>query len=156
EYTCRMDSIRDLEELLLPAEDQPVQASDSSHIRIVVIKQFRFHKAICFELYDAPLTKTGKIRNSLIHIPASDASLQAGNTLEAVRFYAAVARFQLNPVTTVRGADLRILKTIIKNPLQLKFFLHNPDFSENVSAGSLQEVRVGKQLDNFILQVRKQ
>lgn len=151
-----MDSIRDLEELLLPAEDQPVQASDSSHIRIVVMKQFRFHKAICFELYDAPLTKTGKIRNPLIHIPASDASLQAGNTLEAVRFYAAVARFQLNPVTTVRGADLRILKTIIKNPLQLKFFLHNPDFSENVSAGSLQEVRVGKQLDNFILQVRKQ
>jgi SNF2 family DNA or RNA helicase len=151
-----MDSIRELASLLLPADDIPMPTQDSNRHRIVVLKQFRFNKSLCIEIYDAPVTKTGKIRNPLTMISATDASLQSGNNIDAIRFYAAISRFQLNPIQELTSADLRALRLIIRNPLTLHFFYHNPEFSENVSAGSLIETAVGSILDDFSLQLYKQ
>ncbi|WP_290794952.1 DEAD/DEAH box helicase [Flavihumibacter sp. UBA7668] len=151
-----MDSIWELASLLLPADDIPMPTQDSNRHRIVVLKQFRFNKALCIELYDAPVTKTGKIRNPLTSISATDASLQSGNNIDAIRFYAAISRFQLNPIQELTTADLRALRLIIRNPLTLHFFYHNPEFSENVSAGSLIEIAVGSILEDFTLQLYKQ
>ncbi|KYP16013.1 DEAD/DEAH box helicase [Flavihumibacter sp. CACIAM 22H1] len=150
-----MDSIQDLSALLVPIEELPCLSQNSHHQRIVVLKQFRFHKSLCIELYDAPVTKAGKIRNPLIPVSATDASLQTGTEVDAVRFYAAISRFQLTPSNELSAADLRGLKLIIKNPLQLRFFYHNPEFSENVSAGSLEEVQVGNILEDFHLLLYK-
>ena len=150
-----MESIRDLEELLLPAEDQPPQSERPNCLRIVVLKQFRFHKSLCIELYDAPLTQAGKIRNPLSPVTATDAALEPGNNVEAVRFYAAIGRFQSAPASGKTATDIRTLRTVIKNPLSLRFFCHDPGFSENVSAGSLNEVQVGDVLEDFVLQVHK-
>lgn len=61
-----MDSIRDLEELLLVPEEQPPQTAEGNCTRIVVLKQFRFHKSLCIELYDAPLTQAGENPEPLI------------------------------------------------------------------------------------------
>jgi hypothetical protein len=130
-----MENIRELESLLLPAAEQPLIAGTSSGIRIVVLKQFRFHKALCLELYDTATTQAGKIKNPLNPVSASDAALFAADP-EALLFYTSVSRFQHSPATAKTAADIRALKLVIKNPLQLRFFYHNPEFSETVSAAA--------------------
>jgi SNF2 family DNA or RNA helicase len=149
-----MQAISELENLLLPKEEPPFFAENSNGIRIVVLKQFRFHKTLCIELYDASTTLSGKIKNPLSAVPASDAAIFTNNA-DALLFYTAISRFQNNPTATKTAADIRALKTISKNPLGLRFFCHNPEFSENVSAGSLEEVHVGGILHKFSLRVNK-
>lgn len=150
-----MDSIRDLEELLLVPEEQPPQTAEGNCIRIVVLKQFRFHKSLCIELYDAPLTQAGKIRNPLSPVSATDAAQLADNEVDTIRFYAAISRFQTTPANSITKTDIRSLRTIIKNPAGLRFFYHDPEFSENVSAGSLREVQVGGLVEKLTLHIYK-
>lgn len=149
-----MQSISELQNLLLPNEEQPFFAGEATGQRIVVLKQFRFHKTLCIELYDAGTTGAGKIKNPLTPVSASDAALFTKDP-EALLFYSSISRFQNIPTTTRAAADIRALKAVIKNPLQLRFFVHNPDFSENVSAGSLEGVQVGSLLHKFVLLVNK-
>lgn len=149
-----MQSISELENLLVANEEQPYFAGETTGQRIVVLKQFRFHKTLCIELYDAGTTSAGKIKNPLTPISASDAALFTKDP-EALLFYSSISRFQNIPATTKTAADIRALKTVIKNPLGFRFFIHNPDFSENVSAGSLEEVQVGSLLQKFVLLVDK-
>jgi hypothetical protein len=136
-----MESINELENLLLTNEELPLFAGVGNGLRIVVLRQFRFQKTLCIELYDAGITQAGKIKNPLVLVSAADAALFANNA-DALLFYASIGRFQNNP-TTKTAADIRALKIIIKNPLGLRFFYHDPAFSENVTAGSLVEVQVG-------------
>ncbi|HEV7329640.1 MAG TPA: SNF2-related protein [Flavisolibacter sp.] len=149
-----MQAISELENYLLPKEEQPFFAENGNGIRIVVLKQFRFHKSLCIELYDAATTQAGKIKNPLTQVSASDAALFTTNP-EALLFYTCINRFQITPTAAKTAADIRALKAIIKNPLQLRFFCHNPEFSENVSAGSLEEVQVGGILHKFSLLINK-
>jgi SNF2 family DNA or RNA helicase len=150
-----MDAIRDLVELLLVPEEQPPHTAEGNSIRIVVLKQFRFHKSLCIDLYDAPLTQAGKIRNPLSPISATDAAQLADNELDTVRFYAAISRFQTSPANSITNTDIRSLRIIIKNPAGLRFFYHDPEFSENVSAGSLREVQVGGLVEKLSLHIYK-
>ena len=150
-----METIRDLENLLLPNEEPPLFTEGGNGLRIVVLKQFRFHKTLCIELYDAATTQAGKIKNPLIPVSAFDAALFTTDA-DARLFYTCISRFQQNPTPTKTAADIRSLKAMIKNPLRLRFFYHNPEFSENVSAGSLVEVGVGTVLHKLSLLVNKQ
>lgn len=150
-----MESIRDLEELLLPADDQVLLPGNTGDCRIVVFKQFRFIRALCIELYDAGLTQGGKIKNPLSAVSAADAMLLATTNPEALLFYAAVNRFQHPPTGVKSAAEIRALKTIIKNPLGFRFFYHDASFSENVSAGSLREIKVGAVVQQLVLRVQE-
>jgi superfamily II DNA or RNA helicase len=149
-----MHTISELENLLLPNEEQPFFAGSGSGIRIVVLRQFRFHKTLCIELYDAATTQAGRIKNPLTPITATDAALFTSDP-DALLFYTSISRFQNNPTAAKTAADIRALKTIVKNPLKLRFFCHNSEFSENVSAGSLEEVQVGSSVHKFSLLVNK-
>ena len=51
-----MDTIRELEKLLVPGEEPRFLMGPEDSIRIVVLRQFRFHQELCIELYDAPIT----------------------------------------------------------------------------------------------------
>lgn len=151
-----MESIRDLQDLLLPADDQVLLPGTTGDCRIVVFKQFRFIRALCIELYDAGLTQNGKIKNPLTAVNAADAMLQATAHPEALLFYAAVNRFQHPPTGVKSATEIRALKTIVKNPLGFRFFYHDPAFSENVSAGSLKEISVGAVLQQLVLRVQQE
>jgi SNF2 family DNA or RNA helicase len=150
-----MESIRELESLLLPKEEPPIFTEARDGLRIVVLKNFRFHKSLCIELYEAATTQAGKIKNPLTLVSASDAALFT-NIPEALLFYTSISRFQYNPSSTKTTADIRALKTLIKNPLGLRFFYHDPSFSENVTAGSLVETKTGAILSKVLLLVNKQ
>lgn len=150
-----MQTIHELGALLLPPEDQPLFATEGNGLRIVVLRQFRFHKTLCVELYDAATTQGGKLKNPLVPVSATDAALFTKDA-EALLFYTSVARFQHNPTATPSEADIRALKVIIKNPLALRFFVHDATFSENITSGSLTEVQVGAVLPHVSLLVNKQ
>lgn len=117
-----METIRELEGLLVPDDAPSLAAEGGNGLRIVVLKQFRFHSTLCIELYDAGTTQSGKIKNPLLPFSASDAALYT-NDPDALIFYTSVSRFQYNPTASKTAADIRALKTIFKNPLSLRFFL---------------------------------
>jgi len=149
-----MESISELQNLLLPTNEPSPFAEPAGSLRIVVLRPFRFHNALCIELYEAATTQAGKIKNPLTPVSAADAALYCKDP-EALLFYPSVSRFQNHPSTAKTAADIRALKTIIKNPLTLRFFYHNVAFSENVTAGSLVEVQVGAVVSQLSLLVSK-
>lgn len=151
-----MSHIKDLQEQLLTDEAKftiPGLSLDSD-TTVVVLKNYKFHKKLTLELYQAATTQSGKLKNPLTFINPFDAALQAKEHHE-LQFLTSLCRFQNNPTAAKSPADIEALKTIFKNPLALRFFYHDPEFSENVVAGSLIEVYLGTSLHDITLIVRR-
>lgn len=91
-----MDTIRELEKLLVHGEEPPFLMGLEDSIRIVVLRQFRFHQALCIELYDAPISKDGRIKNSLMPVAESDAALSTRES-PALLFTVASSGFRAIP-----------------------------------------------------------
>src|SRR5688500_11812069 len=101
-----METIKELENLLLPKEDASLSMGAKEGVRIVVLKQFRFHNALCIEMYDAPVTGGGKIKNPLTYVSATDAGLLAKEA-ESLLFYNGISRFQHPPSGAKTATDIR-------------------------------------------------
>ena len=152
-----MASTRDLAEQLLNEQDSLEllkQELPADREYILVMKHYKFHKKLSIELYRAATTQSGKIRNPLVLINPLDISLNSRDETE-LKFYAAISRFQNNPSAPKTIADIEALKLILSNPLQLKFFIHDPEFSSNVSAGSLKPVEPGEQVSDITVMVNR-
>src|SRR5215204_216152 len=144
-------SLSTLKEELLSQEEKSVagrQRAGGNTELIVVLKQYRFYKQLCIELYEASLTKEDKIKNPLILISPLDLVLKTEDP-SLLKFFSAVSRFQNNPTTGKDALDLEALKIIFKNPLGLRFFYHNTEFSENIVAASIQHVVLGSVLHDL-------
>jgi SNF2 family DNA or RNA helicase len=143
---------------LLPKEEPliPVSIADSENTQLfIVLKQYKFHKQLCIELYQAETTQAGKIKNPLSLINPLEILLKTDN-IDEVKFFSAITRFQNNPTAARSATDIDALKTIIKNPLQLSFYYHNPEFSENIVVGSIHPVNMGSIVQDLSLWVQKQ
>ncbi|HEX8460924.1 MAG TPA: DEAD/DEAH box helicase, partial [Segetibacter sp.] len=121
---------------------------------IVVLKQHRFYKQLCLELYAATTTKTGKIKNPLTPVNPLD-QVWKTNVPEELKFYSGIARFQNNATANKSASDIEALKSVIKNPLQLPFYYHKSDVSENVVANALIPVKVGRSVKDLQLFINK-
>ncbi|RYY38754.1 MAG: ATP-dependent helicase [Chitinophagaceae bacterium] len=144
--------LKDLEEQLLHRADPCLPASDDGARRLLVLKQYRFHKKLEIQLFRGCITKDGRLKNPLTPIDPLAAVLQADDPDE-LRFYAAVSRFQNNPTAAVTDDDLAALQMIFQNPAGFHFHVHNPEFSESVVAGSLQAVTTGAALHDLSILV---
>jgi SNF2 family DNA or RNA helicase len=152
-----MGNLKDLQEQLLTDERKapiPAHTLDPED-HIVVLKNYRFHKQLTLELYQAATTQTGKLKNPLKLVNPYDAALKA-KQLDELKFLTALTRFQNNPTAAKSPADIEALKTVISNPLALRFFFHEPTFSENVVAGSLKEISLGEPIKDITLSIRKE
>jgi hypothetical protein len=152
-----MGNIKDLQEQLLTDDRKaPISGlSPDPDDHIVVLKNYRFHKQLTLELYQAGTTQTGKLKNPLKMVNPFDAALKA-KQLDELKFLTALSRFQNNPTAAKSAADIEALKTVIANPLSLRFFYHQPEFSEKVTAGSLKEVNVGDPIKDITLSIRRE
>jgi hypothetical protein len=142
---------------LLPKEEPliPVSIAAPENTQLfIVLKQYKFHKQLCIELYQAETTQAGKIKNPLTLINPLDLILKTEN-ISAVKFFSAITHFQNNPTAARSATDIEALKTIINNPLQLPFFYHNPEFSENIVAGSIHPVNMGGIVQDLSLCVQR-
>ena len=152
-----INSVRTLQEQLFSPEDKsvPVRPGQTDNTElIVVLKQYRFYKQLCIELYEASLTQDRKIKNPLTLINPLDLALKTEEPLE-LKFFSAVARFQNNPTANKSAMDVEALKTLFKNPLSLRFFYHNAEFSENIVAGSVHHVALASVLHDLSILISK-
>lgn len=153
-----MSSIKELQEQLLSFDENRTFIRDpfpGNGVVILVLKNYRFHKQLTLELYQAPTTQAGKIKNPLTPVNPLDAALQMQDP-EEIKYFTAISRFQNNPTATKSPLDIEALKTAVKNQPGYRMFYHNPEFSENVVAGSLQEITAGETIHDVTLTVSKQ
>jgi len=119
--------------------------NDSTAIqRIVVLKRHKYYGHLLVELLEASLTKEGKIKNPLKPVNPLEMIWETDDADE-IKFYTALSKFQNNIDPGINETTIRCLKAIVRNPLELFFYLHDSDISENVSSLSLLPVRISKQ-----------
>jgi superfamily II DNA or RNA helicase len=152
-----MASIKELQEQLLTTYENKSLIQNqlpTDGAVIVVLKNYRFHKQLSIELYKASTTQAGKIKNPLAPINPLDVVLKVQKP-EDIKYFSAVSRFQNNPTAAKSPFDIEALKTVMANHLGLRIFYHNPEFSEQIVAGSLQEVRTGNMINDIALLIHK-
>jgi SNF2 family DNA or RNA helicase len=149
-----LDALKTLPEQILQQEKfKPLKDASNGKL-VVVLKQHRFYKQLCIELFTAATTKAGKLKNPLTLVNPLDLVWKT-NEPDELKFFSGVARFQNNATATKSAADIDALKAVTKNPLQLSFFYHNPELSENIIAASLVPVKVGWAVNAVQLFVNK-
>ncbi|QMU28058.1 DEAD/DEAH box helicase [Adhaeribacter radiodurans] len=117
-----------LAEALLPAPKLlvPTQVAIKETARLIVIlTEHKYYKHLYLELYQATTTQEGKIKNPLHAISPSDL-IWLTESPEEVKFYSAITKFQKNYHTDPAESDWEALKALVRNPLGLSFYLHQP------------------------------
>ncbi|MFT4031154.1 MAG: DEAD/DEAH box helicase [Siphonobacter sp.] len=123
--------------------------------RILVFTKQRYYENFCIELFEASFTKKGKIKHPLTAINPLDL-LHEVETLEVLKFYTAVSRFQQHFRAKNEQADIDNLRLVIKNPLQLDVFYHDAKKSEQVSVKSLVPIGVQHKRLSLTLSIHKE
>ena len=152
-----VNSIKEIQELLLLNKQHALPALGNGLANgalIIVFRQYRFHKQLSIELYQAAFTQAGKVKNPLQLVAPLDQIWKLDDPIE-VKFFSAISRFQNNPTMVRSAADLEALRAVLDNPFSLRCFYHNPEFSENIVAGSLVPVELGEVIKDAILWVNK-
>ncbi|RFM27844.1 DEAD/DEAH box helicase [Deminuibacter soli] len=136
------DNIRRLQNMLTPQQPLPPTLTSAEHNKAcIVLRQHKYNRHLLIELYEAPATKSGKLKNPFTPVQPLALLWQNNNAAE-LKFFTAVARFQQTPSDTKTAADLDALKAIISNPLRLPFLYHDATVSDNVTTNSLREVNI--------------
>ncbi|GGH23007.1 hypothetical protein GCM10007423_05230 [Dyadobacter endophyticus] len=137
-------SVEALQEQLLPktARDFPGPKPQAVDTRtIVAIGLNKYYDHFYMEMYEAPVTRQGKLKNPFVLLNPLEMIWKTQET-DSIKFHTAIASFQnkfrkKNPETDLPG-----LHSIVQNPLKLDFYYHNPSVSENLNAASLVPVKL--------------
>ena len=121
---------------------------------IVVLKQHKYYKYLFIELYSALKTKDGKIKNPLTPMPPLDFAWKTEDHHE-LKFFTGIQKFQNHLNTKRSEEDLIALRAIIKNPLGYRFYYHDNELSDNITASSIIPIEVGALPDTLQLTVNR-
>ncbi|KAA0993697.1 DEAD/DEAH box helicase [Dyadobacter aurulentus] len=137
-------SVTALEESLVPARGRnlPVDPESTTQTKkLVVIGLNKYYEHFYTELYEAPTTRDGKIKNPVTALNPMEQVWKTEDP-DTVKFLTAIAGFQNNFRKQQRENDIGGFRAILKNPLHAGFYYHNPEVSENVNAASLVPVNM--------------
>lgn len=135
-------NVDELKQKLLPKKTnkfQEFEIQKQSKKMILVIKKHKYDDRFGLELFEAETTQSGKIKNPITAIDASNLIWKA-ETVEEAKFFSAILKFQNNHSEEKNEADVQALKMVVNNPLNLQTFYHDKDISENVSVKSIVSV----------------
>ncbi|MGV3507955.1 MAG: SNF2-related protein, partial [Sphingobacteriaceae bacterium] len=145
----------------LKLEEQPISGNKlGPHVKhpdkdlLVVLRQHKYYKHLQIELYAASTTQNGKPKNPLTLVNAAEKIWTTDIAAES-KFYFGLSQFQNKTSNERSAAAIEGLKAIFKNPLQLKFYRHQAEVSENVGASSITPLLFGNILHNVELSVIK-
>lgn len=110
--------------------------------RILVLRKHKYYTHFVAEIYEAVLSSNGKLKNPLVLIDPLDFIWKVNNPDE-LKFYAAIARLRSSYDAEHTEADMEGLKALVKNPLALDVYYHDPEKSANVSLKSIVQVKLG-------------
>ena len=102
---------------------------------LLIFSRHRYYRHLVIELATAKRTQNGKLKNPLTFLDPLDLVWNTEKQLE-LKFFTGVSRFKNNYEGKV-VSDLEALKAIVKNPLNLHFYVHDEKESPTVNAGSL-------------------
>jgi hypothetical protein len=119
---------------------------------ILILKQHRYYKQFQTELGEAGFAKNGKLKNPVKLIDPYTFAWGAADPAE-LKFYAAIARFQKNYEGDTSETDLEALRMLVKNPLRLPVFYHDPAKGESLTSTSLVPVALKELSIDVQLQV---
>jgi hypothetical protein len=129
---------------LLPQISQPVFLTPevfSATKRIIVFREHKYYKHFYIEIYEAAASIKGKIKNPLVVIDPMEFIWRLDDPAE-LKFYTAVLKFKNTYESERSDSDQEGLKALVKNPLGLDVYLHDPKSSVNVNATSLLPVKL--------------
>lgn len=129
-----------LREILLPSvPNRLFGKSDEFKEKILILKQHRYYSHFQVELLEAAITAKGKPKSPFLSVDALDLLWKADKVAE-LKFYTAVTKFQQSYESETAALEIEGLKAIVKNPLQLRMFYHEPSVSQNVTSTSVKPV----------------
>jgi superfamily II DNA or RNA helicase len=134
------DSLLALNELIAPPAHQP--AGEDERTICVVIKQHKYYKYLFIELYAAPVTKEGKVKNPMAVVNPLDQIWETEDNNQ-LKFYTGINKFQNHLNSKRSEADIKALWAIVKNAPGYPFYYHDSSISENITATSVVPVKVG-------------
>ncbi|WP_157278964.1 DEAD/DEAH box helicase [Olivibacter sitiensis] len=115
--------------------------NDKEHKTIVVLRQHKYYRHLLVELYEAPQTKEGGLKNPFRPIePLS--RVWGMKEPKEVKFFSAIHRFQQAIVDKNLSDQLVALRALVLNPLGYPFYYHDASVSEKVHAASVKAVQV--------------
>ena len=105
------------------------------HQMVLIFSRHRFYRHLVLELATAGLTKGGKLKNPLVYVDPIDLVWKTEKQ-EELKFFTGIARFKNNYEHKI-SSDLDALRAVVKNPMQLDFYVHDEKASATVNASSL-------------------
>ncbi len=134
---------QNLQELLLPATkgNTKVQAKNDRGKMILVFGQHRYYNNLTVELFEAETTKSGKVKNPIKGINPANLLFKT-NDNDLLKFYSGITTFQQNYNNDQSEAEIEALKAIVKNPLQIPFYLQDSKQSAAIQASTITAVDV--------------
>ena len=109
--------------------------------RIIVIRKHRYYTHFYAELYEAAHTAAGKLKSPLILIDPLDFIWKI-NDPDVLKFYTALARFRNSYDADQAHSDHESLAALVKNPLKLEAYYHDPEKSATIGPKSLVPVEL--------------
>jgi superfamily II DNA or RNA helicase len=150
---AEFDGTDNLREWALQQQQAPTLKDPGDRL-VVVLKQHRFYKQLCIELYRSQTTQSGKLKNPLSFVNPLDIALKT-NSPEELKFLSGIARFQNNATVARSPQDIEGLRMVLGNPLKLEFYYHDTNTSESIVAAALKPVAIGQPVTNVSLFVTK-
>lgn len=146
------ESLRAMNEQLLPDSGAAVSPATEDQPVFVVLREHRHYKHLQIELYRSERTKEGKIKNPL-HAVSPLEKIWETEDAQELKFFTGIHKFQGHAASKRTKGDLTALRAIIRNPLGYAFYSHDNGKSEKVSAASLTEVKAELMSGKFSLEV---
>ncbi|KQN32679.1 DNA helicase [Pedobacter sp. Leaf41] len=129
-----------LEQMLLPKETSKKPNVDAGNL-ILVLGQHRYYNNLTIELFEAQITKNGKVKNPLKSINPNTHIFKAEEG-DVLKFYSGVAAFQQNYNNEQSEEEISALKAVVKNPLNLPFYIQSNKQSSAIQASTIAAVTV--------------
>ncbi|HEV7382763.1 MAG TPA: SNF2-related protein [Dyadobacter sp.] len=153
-YEGRKLEIKPKEKELIPVNELSINTLKSQLItpvkivsaaslnqRILVIGQHKYYSHFQLSIFDAPVTREGKVKNPFTPVNPLDVLWQT-NAPEQLKYLSAVARFQNVHREAIQQTDINSLKALVQNPDKISCYMHNIAASENISAASVTPVKM--------------
>ncbi len=121
----------------LPLSDREPEGKQ----RILVLRKHKYYTHFVAELYEAIIGNNGKLKTPLVLIDPLDFIWKV-NDPDELKFYAAIVKLRSTYDTEHTPADMEGLRALVKNPLNLDVYYHDPEKSANVTLRSIVKVEL--------------
>ena len=134
---------QNLQSVLLPAKNKVIEKvlNPESSDLILVFSPHRYYGNLTLNLFQAQITKRGKVKNPLKAINPTDLIFKTEQS-DVLKYLSGISRFHQNYATEEIDAELEALNAVAKNPLKIPVYLHDEKQFVNIQASSVIPVDI--------------